>query len=228
MRVFILCAGLGGAGAVRADTPPLLQSALTSWTSHQADWAFTRRTRTINSKGEVTDERVESYDPSLPDSGRWHLLEVNGHAPTDKDRAAEDKKNRKPRRYGSEAPASLLDLPRAEVESETPQAVVYDVPVKSIARGLAQTDKLRVLVAVDRQTGTVERLSAQLHGGPMRLVLGLAKLTEFDLDLSFDPNDTGPGAETTPTGGTARATLSAFGEHMDYEWTDFRSVRAHG
>jgi hypothetical protein len=209
-----------------ADTPPLLQSAFSTWTAQRTDWAFIRRTRTVNSKGVTTDERVESYDPSQPDSRRWRLLEVDGRPPTPKQLEAEDAKNRKPRRFGGEPPASLLELSHATLVSETPTAAVYDVPVRPIARSLAQTDKLVVLVTVDRQTGMVERLNAQLHGGPMRLALGLAKVTDFDLDLSFDPTDTNPLAEAAPTGGTARATLSAFGEHREYEWTDFRSVHA--
>lgn len=220
--------GLGAVAGLRADTPPLLQSALLSWTTHQADWAFIRRTRTVNGKGEVKDERVESYDPSLPDAERWRLIEVNAHPPTPEDLEKEQKKNRKPRKYGSEAPASLLDLSRATLVSESPAAEIYNVPMKSIGSGLAQTDKLVVRITVDRRTGLVERLSAQLRGGPMRLALGLAKLTDLDLDLNFDANDTAPGADTAPTGGTARATLSAFGEHMEYEWTDFRAVHAHG
>ncbi|HEY3755494.1 MAG TPA: hypothetical protein VGL42_05040 [Opitutaceae bacterium] len=224
----LAAAGLALAGGpARADVPVLLQSALSPWTSNQTDWAFVRLTRTIDGKGAVKDERVENYDPSRPDSDRWHLVQVDGRSPNPVELAGEEKKNHRAKRFGGEQPASLLDLPKATVRRETADDVVYNVPVKSMPGGLAQTDRLEVLVAVDKATGSVARLTAQLRG-PMRLALGLAKITDVDLDLSFVPSDSGPAADTTPKGGTARATLSAFGEHMEYVWSDFRSVPAHG
>jgi len=214
--------------AAWAETPPLLDAAIGTWTSGKIDWAFTRHTQTINDNGVVKDERVERYDPSLPDLRRWRLTEVNGGPPSAAQIEIEQRKNRKPRKYGSEEPGKLLDLPHATIRKEDSRSVTYEVPVRSVAGGLAQTNKLVVLITVDRKTEAIERFTAQLLG-PMRIALGLAKVTDVDLDLSFEPTEPSakPSSTPAPASGTAHATLSAFGERMEYEWSDFQRVQAY-
>ena len=59
-----------------AGTPPLLAEAIQRWTAGKGDWAFTQETRTFLADGQVKEERIECYDPSLPDLQRWRLIEV--------------------------------------------------------------------------------------------------------------------------------------------------------
>jgi hypothetical protein len=220
---------LGFAALVaRADTPPLLDAAITHWSSAQGEWHFIRKTRTLNDKGAVKAERVEVYDPSLSDDQRWQLTEVDGHAPTEAQLKAESRKNRRPRKYGTGSPGEFLDLPHAVVRGESPGAVTFEIQVRTPVPGLAQPGKLIVLLTVDRKTEEIERLNAQLLG-PMRIALGLAKLTDVDLDLIVDPEEQkAVKAEGTAANGTARVTVAAFGERMEYEWSALKRVPGHG
>lgn len=59
---------------------------------------------------------------------------------------------------------------------------------------------------------------------PMRVALGLAKITDIDFDLTFDsPEDEG----TDQPSGTARVSLFKFGERMSYEWWDFKRMDSY-
>src|SRR5882757_11110012 len=84
---------------LRAATPPLLDEAVHRWLAGKDDWAFTQRARTLQDDGSVKEERLERFDPSRPDSQRWHLLEMNGQPPTEEQRHQwQDRKNQKPRK----------------------------------------------------------------------------------------------------------------------------------
>ena len=221
--LLFLAAGLFGVPAW-AETPPLLASAIKTWASGKEDWAFTLRTRTLDAHGGVKAEKIERYDPSLPDEQRWRLTEFNGNPPSETKLMSERRKNRKPRKYGTDSPDKLLDLDHAMVRDQTPTTVTFEVPVRPIAVGLAQTDKLVVLITVDRKTEAVERLTTQLLG-PMRIALGLARITDVDLDLSIDPAEEKAKTEGSEANGTAHVTLTALGGRMDYAWTDFKRVQ---
>jgi len=98
LRLFLfgLCSFV--ALGLRAQEPPLLAKALQRWIAGQGDLAFTQRTRIFLSDGGVKEERVERYDPSLPDSRRWRLIEVNGLTATTEQRERwEARKNGRPR-----------------------------------------------------------------------------------------------------------------------------------
>jgi len=211
------------AASARADTPPLLDAAIGNWSATQSEWSFTRKTRTLNDKGRVKEERVEHYNPALSDDQRWQLTEIDGHPPTEAELKAEARKNRKPRKYGSGSPGDFLDLAHAAVREQNARAVMFEVPVRTAVRGLAQSGKLVVLITVDQRTQAIERLSAQLLG-PMRIALGLAKLTDVDLDLTVQPDEQKARAEGNEASGTARVTLSAFGERMEYEWSELKRI----
>lgn len=70
LLLFVLVvAGTPGAG-LRAETPALLAQALAQWGAGREDLAFTQQTRTFLDDGTVKEQRIERYDPSLPDRQR--------------------------------------------------------------------------------------------------------------------------------------------------------------
>ena len=214
---------------LRAETPELLQDAVTNWTSGKEELAFTQRARTLNDDGTVKEERLERYDPSLPDNRRWHLLEVNGQPPTDDQRnSIEVRRNRKPRKHANKPVDKVLDLSEAVVREQSEKEVIFEVGVRPDAARLFQTDKLILLVTVDRHNRTIERVTAGLRE-PMRVALGLAKVTDVDFDLTFDGVDA-HGKRNDPDdepNGTAKVSFSKLGTQMQYEWSDFKRVDAY-
>ncbi len=174
------------AAALRAAPPPLLDQAVHQWLEGKDDWAFTQRARTLLEDGSVKEERLERFDPSLPDNQRWHLLEMNGKPPTEDQRHQwQDRKNAKPRKASNKPLDELFDFDSATLVSETPDSATYAVAVKPSFARLVAVDKLTVDFTVSKQTKVIEHVTAGLSE-PMKIALGLAKVTDLDLDLSFE------------------------------------------
>lgn len=212
-------------GGLVAAPPPLLEKAVNLWAEGRQDLAFTQHTRTLNDDGSVQYERVERYDPSLPDAQRWRLVAVNGRTPTEAERRdIEGKRNRKPRKSAGNPPASYLDLENARQVTETDRTAHFEVGVKREAARLVALDKLVLKVAVDKTSGTIEHISAALRE-PMRVAFGLAKVIDVDLDVQFEEPSEGPppATEVTPDS-TARVRLTKFGSPQEFSWSDFKEV----
>ncbi|HSI07071.1 MAG: hypothetical protein ACAH89_02850 [Rariglobus sp.] len=213
------------ASSLHAEPPALLVKAVNLWAEGRQDLAFTQRTRTLNEDQSTQYERVERYDPSLPDAQRWRLLEVNGRPPTEAERRdIEDKRNRKPRKRAGNPPASYLDLTNARQVGETDQLARFEVGIKPEVSRLVALDKLVIKIAVDKASGSITHISAALRE-PMRVAFGLAKVIDVDLDVQFEePADGPPPAGEVSADSTARVKLSKFGNPQEFSWSDFKEV----
>jgi hypothetical protein len=226
--LFILCAAapLGS----RADVPPLLSGALERWAAGQGDVAFTQETRVFESDGAVKEERIERYDPSLPDSRRWRLIEVNGAPATDAQRLKwESHKNGKPKRNVDKSPSEYLDLDHARLVGDTPKVVRYQIPLRSDVERLIDAQELDIVLTIDKQTGNISQIGATLRE-PMRLLFGLARITELEVDLRINPVEDGSSvnSDEVEPGSTARVTISRLGRPVEYNWSDFKRVASYG
>jgi hypothetical protein len=214
------------AAGLRADAPPLLMKALQRWTVGKGDLAFTQETRAFLSDGGVKEERVERYDPSLPDSRRWRLKEVNGVPATDEQRRKwESRKNSRPRTKVDETPSKYLDLNNAILVSETPKDARFKVPVRPEAQRLLAIENIEVVITVDKQTGSIAGIGATLRE-PIRVLLGVARITDLDVDLRINPVDEGSPdpIDEVESGSTARVKISKLGRPVEYSWSDFKRV----
>jgi hypothetical protein len=202
----------------------LLDQAVENWLGERDHWAFTQRA--VEHQGGRTRERLERYDPSRPGDERWMLLAIDGRVPTVEERNAWARKKFKKNRRRFDTPiGDFFELDRAGVLGETPRHVRYLVPLRRDKNWLFQTDKVRVQVTVNKQTRALEHLAADVRE-PVKVLLGLAKVTEGKLDLSFlhfDENAE-PGPETTQPSGIAQASVSRFGERVEFTWFDFKRV----
>jgi hypothetical protein len=221
---------LAGSLCVRAETPTLLREAFQNWGQGKEELSFVQRTRDLNDDGSLKEERVERYDPSLPDNQRWKLLEVDGKPPTDSQRERiQGRRNRKPRKKANKPLAEYFDLENAKVIADGKDVVRYEVAVKPEAARLVALDKLSVGITVRKDTRTIDRVTAGLTE-PMRIALGLAKVTDLDLDLRFDgEEDHGEktrAADSPPSeaDGTARVVMSKLGNRAEYTWGEFKRV----
>ncbi len=213
---------------MRAEAPPLLVKALQRWNAGQGDLAFTQQTKVFLSDGMVKEERIERYDPSLQDSRRWRLIEVNGLPATEEQRAKwESRKNGKPRRKVDESPSEYLDLERAALIGETSKDARFRIPVRPEAQRLLATENIEVVITVDRQTGGVAGIGAALRE-PIRVLLGIARITDLDVDLRINPVDDASSNATdeVESGSTARVRMSKLGRPVEYDWSDFKRVNS--
>ena len=224
-----LCAAL--ASAHGAETPPLLAQAVGHWVAGGEDLAFTQHTRFFSDGGKVREERVERYDPSLPDSRRWRLLEVDGRKATDEERKKwETKKNGKARKRVVKAPAEYLDLDHARKAGETPSQTRFEIGLRPAALlHLLAVEDIIVYVAVDNESGRVAHIAATLRQ-PIRVLLGLARITGLDLDVRLEAveREAEEASGEVQPGSSARIAMSKFGSPMEYAWSDFKRVMSFG
>lgn len=230
----ILCS-LACLTAADAAAPALLQEAFKNWGQGKEDLSFVQRTRFLNDDGSLKEERVERYDPSLPDNRRWALLEVDGKKPTDSQREKiQDKRNKKPRKKAIKPLEEYFDLENAKVVEDSKDVVKYVVAVRPEAARLVAVEQLSVGIAVRKDTKTIDRLTADLSR-PMRIALGVAKVTDMDLDLRFDAEEEHPEKEkekekaqssdkTSEADGTVRVVMSKLGSRAEYTWGEFKRV----
>jgi hypothetical protein len=207
-----------------APAPTLLEQAVGDWLGERDHWAFTQRA--VEYEGNRPRERLERYDPSLPGNDRWTLLAINGLPPSPEQHAAWAKKKFKKSRRKFETPlGDFFDFQDAKIVAETPKLTHYEVPLRNDKNWLFQTDKVKVIVTINKTTRALEHLTAKVRE-PMKVLLGLAKITDGRVDLSFltFDDDAPPGPETSQPTGSARMTVSKFGERAEYTWSDFKRV----
>lgn len=214
-----------GLAASAAENPrALLEQAVENWLGERDHWAFTQRAVEYN--GGKPRERLERYDPSRPGNARWTLLAINGRTPTPEEHDAWAKKKfRRPRRNIDTPIGDFFDFKDAKVVSEDAKVVRFEVPLRSDKNWLFQTDKVRVVVTVNKETKALEHLSAHVRE-PLKVLLGLARINAGRLDLSFlnFDADAEPGPETSQPTGTARVSVSKLGERAEFTWSDFKRV----
>ncbi|HEX2854666.1 MAG TPA: hypothetical protein VHO24_15650 [Opitutaceae bacterium] len=209
----------------RAETPPLLEEAMHKWVTGTDDWAFTQRVRTFDDD-KVKLERLERYDPSRPDSQRWELLEIDGKPPTAVQREHwQHRKNRKPKKKAEASLEKYFDFDRATVAKETAESVRYDVPLRREATRLVPLEKIEIEITVDKATRSVEQITGGLRE-PLRIALGLAKITDVWLDVRFDPivHDLTPDDGEPLATGAVRVVVFKMGDRAEYAWTQFKRV----
>lgn len=214
------------APARAAETPAfaLLEEAVEKWLGERDHWAFTQRA--VEYDDGKPRERLERYDPSKTGNERWTLLAINGRPPTEEEHATWAKKKfRKNRRKFDSPIGDYFDFHDAKVLDETARNVRFEVPLRRDKNWLFQTDKVHVVVAINKETRALEHLTAHVRE-PLKVLLGLAKITDGKLDLSFltlDDDGRGGPESAQPTG-SAHVTVSKFGERAEFTWSDFKRV----
>ncbi len=215
--------------ALRAAPPRLLVQAMEQWSTGRDDLAFTQQTRFLHDDGRVKEERTERYDPSLPDSRRWGLLEVDGRPATPEQRLKwEAKKNGKSRKHSVKPPEEYLDLERAKLLGETPTEARFEIGLRPEVTRLLAVEKIAVVITVDKESGGMARMEASLRQ-PIGVLLGLARITDLDIDvrLELPEEDSAKPAGEVQTGSTAHVAISKLGSPMEYHWSDFKRVTSY-
>jgi hypothetical protein len=228
-RLFLTLTLLLSVLPARAQTPALLDEAIKKWIADEDHWAYTQRLQIRNGSKPV-EERVERYDPSQPEDLQWQLLEVGGKPPTPAQvKTWQRRKDREQKRRDERPLADYFDFNHATVAAETPDTVRYDVPLRKEAYPRIPLDKLAVSVAVNKQRHELEELTAGLKE-TFRLAMGVAKVTDFGLAISFKTVDEKFASQpsTIKASGAARIILFfKVGGEAEVAWSDFKRVKPY-
>jgi hypothetical protein len=210
--------------AQAANAPTLLEEAVENWLGERDHWAFTQRA--VEYDDGKPRERLERYDPSKPGNGRWTLLAIDGKPPTAEQHAAWAKKKFKKNKRAFDTPiGDYFDFRGATILGETPKAVRYDVPLRRDKRWLFETDKVHVVVTINKETHALEHLTANVRE-PVKVLLGIVKITNGELDLNFLPFDVDArgGPDAAQPAGTAHVSVTKPGGRVEFTWSDFKRV----
>ena len=212
--------------ALRAAAPESLAAAIKQWTTGHGDLAFTKQSRVLGDDGNVKAERVERYDPSLPDKRRWRLMAIDGQPAT-----AEPRRKweiAKPRRKVAKSPDEYLDLEQAALLEDTATSARFEVGLRPDVARLLAVEKISIIITVDKETGRIAHIAATLRQ-PIRVLLGLARITDLDLDVGVEPADEDPARPPGEiiAGSKAHVALSKLGSPLDYHWSDFKRVTSY-
>jgi hypothetical protein len=200
----------------------LLREAIDQWSAERDAWAFTQTVREFDEAGR-SRTRIERYDPTRGDVERWNLVSIDGRPPTDREVAAFRKRKGAKKNRRTKAPSDYVDFARVAVLVEHADSIQYAVPLREDVSRLIPLEQLTVVITVDRLRRTVRHLSISLDD-PLRIALGLARVSDLNFDIRFDTADDAP-AEAQPSG-VAEASVSRFGRRAEFSWTDFERVRA--
>ncbi len=224
LALFVLATTSAFMAQPTAPANSLLAAAVENWLGERDHWAFTQRA--VEFEGDKSRERLERYDPSKAGDARWTLLAIDGRPPSAKEHEAWAKKKFKKNRRRFDSPiGDYFDVKDAKIVEETPKLIRYEVPLRGDKSWLFQAEKVRVMVTVNKETNALEHLTANVRE-PVKVLLGLAKITDGVVDLSFlhFDDEAVPGPETSQPTGSARLTVSKFGERAEFTWSDFKRV----
>lgn len=219
-----VCALLAGLPVRASDEFELLREAIDKWSNEREAWAFTQQVREFKDSG--TDQtRVERYDPSRAEAARWTLVSIDGRAPTEKELAAFRKRKGAKKQHRTKAPSDYVAFERVAVLATDADSIQYAVPLREDISRLIPLEQLTVIVTVDRSRRVIRHLGISLED-PMRIALGLARVTDMNFDLRFELVDAAHAdapADVQPTG-VAEASMSKFGHRAEFSWSDFERV----
>ena len=121
-----------------------------------------------------------------------------------------------------ESPSKYLDLEHAEPIGETARDARFRVLLRPEAQRLLEVNDIEVVLTVDKQAGSISVVGAALRE-PMRVLMGLARITDLDVNVRIVPVDEGSpnSPEEVESGSTARVTISRLGRPVEYNWSDF-------
>lgn len=229
MRFPLLLSCFGAAlASAQAATPALLGQAVDKWIGERNQWAFTQFVREFDGDT-VKEERLERYDPSQPQERRWQLTTVNGAHPTDERRAEWQQRKLKKRLNPGKSLGAFFDFEHATLTKETPQVVIYHLPLRNDHSWLFPMDRVNVKVTVNKATRAIDQVEAGIDE-PFRVALGLGKVMDIDFDVQMNPSAK-RGEKDNPKAakpeGTATAVVNKLGERVEYAWSDFKRVTPH-
>ena len=226
MRFFSLLIYLLAATLGCAASPDLLQAAVDNYGKDVERWAYTQTIVSKDRKGKVEEELVVRNDPSQPYEVQWTILKIDGKEPTERQTEKYRKEHDK-RRKSRRSLGELLDLEKATVVEETPEAVTYEIPLIKNDNQRLPPEKFRVTARVNKTRRTFENVGVRLREA-MRMALVL-KLKSGEADLNFeivDPQFASP-ITSLRADGEGSILFVKVGGNYTATRTDFKRVKPY-
>jgi hypothetical protein len=225
--------------------PPLLLAALTKLSQDFDRWAYTETRNSTDRKGKPRGETIVRFDPSKPYEEQFTPVKVNGHEPTEKERAdyrkrgvkrgeqltKDETEGKTPAgefgRFKLNDGTAAIDLARATVESETATTTTYNVPLRRDAKTTLPVEKIELIARLNKERQALENVSLRLKDSfRMKLVVNV-KAGAGSIDFTVvDPKHV-PVMSAASGEGTVSVMFVKFGGAFDVKRTEFQRVKPY-
>jgi hypothetical protein len=214
------------AAGLRAEVPPLLNSALRKLQADENRWAFTQTTQEFDRKGEPEGGlTVERFDPSQHYDQQWTLVSYQGREPTPREeRAWRKRKAKETKRREEKSLGEVMDLENARAVETSDAKVAFAVPLLAGASKRLPAEKFVVRMDVDPANETLQAFRLETTGDFR--VLGVAKIDRIEVAAEFatvDPQFAPQPARITASG-AGRVLFFRVGGAVNIVWSEFRRV----
>jgi len=206
-----------------AGAPAPLAEAVRRYAAESGRWAYTQRTVEVNGKGEVKESRVYRHDPSLHYDEQWTLLERDGKPPTERQQKRFRERMAKRPERERKALGELMTWSAAKLAAETPDALIYEVPLKQDRDQRFPPEKFLVRVEIDR-AAALRRIDLKLRESVRVAGVVKVKSGEGRIDFVSPLPDRGPTVARVELNGTASVLFVPVGGGATVTRTDIRRV----
>ena len=212
-----------------AEVPAMLDTAIKKLQADEDHWAFTQTTLKFDRDGKSTEgSKIERYNPALPDSQQWTLLQWKGSEPTEREMSAWKKRKEKEiKRRGEKTLGEIMDFEHARKVEESASEVIFEIPLLPGASKRLPEDKFVVHMAVDPQRETLQAFSLKTVGSFR--ALGVAKIESIEIQASFRTIDEQytPQPERILARGSGKLLFFRVAAGAEITWTDFKRVKPY-
>lgn len=221
----LVLGSVSAARSAKADTPVLLNTAITKLVVGDDQWAYTQIFRRTDRTGEDT---VARFDPSKPTKEQWELVKLHGRIPTPEESAKwRVKREQGGAQTDGRALVDLLDLPHATAVEEDGRRVRFEIPLKKNTIGRVPTENFVAFAEVDRTDQALQRFSIVLKQS-IRLIGGIAEISSAQGDVffkSFGGSDTTRPAYISASG-SGQALFHHINRSAEVIYQDQRRVKS--
>ena len=214
--------------AIRAEAPPLLDTAFQKLLADEDHWAYTQ---IIRRSYKVKRETVERFDPSKPDDQQWTLVQFDGKAPTEPQlKSWQKRKQKEVRRREEKSLGDLINLSDAKLYGETGDIATYEVPLQKDEKNRFPPEKFLVLMSVDKKRQELEHVNVTLRQSQSFRMKGVANVDSVAIEAAFKTIDEkyAPQPTCITASGSGKVLgLFKVGQSAEITWTDHRRVKPY-
>lgn len=161
----------GGARLAAADELMWLNEALEKTARDLRRWAYTETRVVRDEKGKVKSETIVRHDPSKPYAEQWTPIRINQRTPSERDFEHYRKRGLRAEKAAANPAADrrkslgeLIELWQSRVVAETPEQLVFEVPLKKEGNDRFPPEKFEVLVRIGKAERALEHIAVRLRG----------------------------------------------------------------
>jgi hypothetical protein len=218
--------------AVTPDELMMVTNALEKTAGDLRRWAYTESRLIRDEKGKVKSDVVVRVDPSKPYAEQWTPVTINGKPPGPSDLKKYRRMGERAQKVAENPSADrrptlgeVIDLRTALVTSETPEHLVFEVPLKKDGNDRFPPEKFQVLVRVNKTTKALENISVRLRSSFRSKLILKVKSGDGTLDFAVVNPKYPPTLISISGDASASVLFFSVGGELELKRSDLKHVK---